>query len=120
MAPGGIEDGAGSDVSSPSKVGPGELRCNTDAAFTEDERRAAGCTRTMTGAREIGPVIVVIGLAVVAIGAVAWLGGVSWFGRLPGDLRIERDGLRVFIPLTSMLVISAVLSLFAALLRRLW
>ena len=59
-------------------------------------------------------------LAVVAIGGVVWLGDLSWFGRLPGDLRIERDGLRVFIPLTSMLVISVVLSLVAALLRRVW
>jgi len=73
----------------------------------------------MAGVRELGPVIVVVGLAVVALGVLAWLGGLSWFGWLPGDLRIDRDGLRVFVPFTSMLLVSVALSLFAALLRRL-
>ena len=31
-------------------------------------------------------------------------------GRLPGDLRIERPGLRVYLPITSSLLVSVVLS----------
>jgi hypothetical protein len=31
-------------------------------------------------------------------------------GRLPGDLRIERPGLRVFLPITTCLLLSALLS----------
>ena len=73
----------------------------------------------MADARELAPVIVVVGLALVGLGALAWLGGLSWFGRLPGDIRIDRDGLRVFVPVTSMLLVSVALSLLAALLRRL-
>lgn len=34
--------------------------------------------------------IVVVGLMVVVVGLLAWSGGLSWFGRLPGDIRIER------------------------------
>ncbi len=30
----------------------------------------------------------------------------SWFGNLPGDIRIEAEGSRVFIPITSMVVVS--------------
>lgn len=45
-----------------------------------------------------------------------WL--VTWFGRLPGDIRIESETTRVFIPITSMIVISILLSLLLNLLNR--
>ena len=80
---------------------------------------ACGLRRTMADVRTLAPAIVVVGLVVVVLGVLAWLGGLSWFGRLPGDIRIDRDGLQVFIPVTSMLLISVVLSLVAALVRRL-
>jgi hypothetical protein len=65
-----------------------------------------------------GPLIIVAGLVVVLIGILVWLGGLSWFGRLPGDIRIERDTVRVYIPLVSMLVISIALTLLLNLIRR--
>lgn len=68
--------------------------------------------------RELGPVLVGIGIVVVVIGLLAWAGGLSWFGRLPGDIRIEGENTRVYIPWVSMLVISAVLSLVLWSLRR--
>jgi hypothetical protein len=42
----------------------------------------------------------------------------SWFGRLPGDIRIERDTVRVYVPLMSLILISAVLNLLFYLVRR--
>jgi hypothetical protein len=59
-----------------------------------------------------------IGLLVAVIGGLAWAGWLSWFGRMPGDIRIERGGTTVFIPLTSMLLVSIVLSAVLALIRR--
>ncbi len=35
----------------------------------------------------------------------------AWFGKLPGDIRIEKENSFIFLPLTSMIVISVVLSL---------
>jgi hypothetical protein len=67
-----------------------------------------------------GPIIVMLGIAVVLIGLVVWSGGLSWFGRLPGDIRIERDTVRVYIPIVSMLVISVVVSLVLYLINRFW
>jgi Protein of unknown function (DUF2905) len=58
-----------------------------------------------------GPIIVAIGIVVVIIGFAVWSGALGWFGRLPGDIRIERESTRVYIPLVSMLLISVVLSL---------
>ena len=69
--------------------------------------------------RELGPLIIVAGLIVVAVGLLVWSGGLWWFGRLPGDLRIERDGVRVLVPFTSMLLVSVFVSAVVAFLRRL-
>ena len=65
-----------------------------------------------------GPVIVLAGAAVMVVGILVWLGGFSWFGRLPGDIRIERETVRIYIPLVSMLVISLILTLLLNLIRR--
>jgi uncharacterized membrane protein len=65
-----------------------------------------------------GPTIVLAGVAIIVIGLLVWWGGFGWFGRLPGDIRIERETVRIYIPLVSMLVISIVLSLLFNLLRR--
>ena len=68
--------------------------------------------------RDVGPLLVVVGLAVVVVGVLAWTGGLSWFGRLPGDIRIEREDTRVYIPVVSMLIVSVVVSIVLYLFRR--
>jgi hypothetical protein len=65
-----------------------------------------------------GPALVLVGVAIVVIGLLIWWGGFAWFGRLPGDIRIERETMRVYIPFMSMVVISIVVSLLLNLLRR--
>ena len=64
-----------------------------------------------------GPLLVGLGLILVLVGILVWTGGLSWFGRLPGDIRIERDSVRIYVPLVSMLLVSAVVSLVLYLLR---
>lgn len=61
--------------------------------------------------RNIGPFVVVAGILVVLLGVLVWAGGLSWFGRLPGDIRVERGNLRIFIPLASMLLVSVAATL---------
>ena len=63
-------------------------------------------------------VLIVLGVALVIVGL-----GWSWFRRvplfhLPGDIVIERPGFKFFLPITTMLLTSAVLSLIAWVLRR--
>ncbi|BBL72454.1 DUF2905 domain-containing protein [Methylogaea oryzae] len=60
-----------------------------------------------------GKFFVLAGLAMVAVGlALSYAPGLfSWFGRLPGDIRIEEENRYVFIPITSMIVISLALTL---------
>jgi hypothetical protein len=70
--------------------------------------------------RPLGLILVVLGVAAVVVGVLLWLGALSWFGRLPGDIRIERDNVHVFFPITSMIIVSIVLSLLLNLIRRLF
>jgi DUF2905 family protein len=65
-----------------------------------------------------GPLIVLAGVAIVVLGLLVWSGGLGWFGRLPGDIRIERENMRVYVPIVSMLLVSAVLSLVLYLINR--
>ncbi len=65
-----------------------------------------------------GPLLVAAGIVLVLVGLLAWSGGLGWFGRLPGDIRIERDSVRVYLPIVSMLLVSAVLSLVLYVVRR--
>jgi hypothetical protein len=61
---------------------------------------------------------VAVGAGVALVGLAISNGWFSWFGRLPGDIRIETDNTRVFIPITSMLIVSVAASLLLSLLRR--
>ena len=68
--------------------------------------------------QRLGPALVLAGIILMVVGLIAWKGGLFWFGRLPGDIRIERDTFKVFIPITSMLLISVALTLLINLIRR--
>ena len=65
-----------------------------------------------------GTILIALGVGLILIGLLLWSGSLSWFGRLPGDIRIERDTVRVYVPIVSMLLVSAVVSLVLYLLRR--
>jgi hypothetical protein len=61
----------------------------------------------------------------VALGAALVVAGLLWpwlkrmhLLHLPGDIVIDRPGFKFFLPITTMLIVSAVLSLIAWLMRR--
>lgn len=62
----------------------------------------------------LGKILVFIGLILVIAGLAVtyapWL--VNWFGKLPGDIYIKGEKGTVFIPITSMIIVSVVVSLF--------
>ena len=77
--------------------------------------------------RKAGLVLIGLGILIAFIGILFLLldraGGTrfwNWFGRLPGDIRIERDGFVFFFPLTSMLLLSLIFNLLIWLIRRLF
>ena len=61
----------------------------------------------------------------LALGAILTIAGLLWpwiknvpLFHLPGDIIIDRPGFKFFLPLTTMLIVSAALSLLAWLIRR--
>jgi hypothetical protein len=56
--------------------------------------------------------LIVAGVVLILLGLALQVGpSLPVLGKLPGDLRIERGGVRIFVPITSCLLVSAVLSL---------
>lgn len=65
-----------------------------------------------------GVLLVAVGVVLILVGLLVWSGSLAWFGRLPGDIRIERESVRIYVPIVSMLLVSAALSLVLYLVRR--
>ena len=67
----------------------------------------------------LGKTLIVAGLLLVAVGLFLSLAGkLNFIGRLPGDIRIERDNFSFFFPLGTCLLVSLLLSLVFWLFRR--
>ena len=74
----------------------------------------------MDGFEPMGKTLVVIGVALAALGGVVWLlSKVPFLGNLPGDVRIERPGFTCLVPLASSIVISIVLTILLNVIVRL-
>ena len=68
---------------------------------------------------ELGKMLVIFGVVIVLIGVALWSGfGSGWFGRLPGDIRIQRGNSAFYFPIVTCIIISIVLSLIFSLFRR--
>lgn len=68
----------------------------------------------------MGKLLMVLGALLLALGLLLHFapGALGWFGRLPGDIRVEGERGGFYLPLTSMLLVSILLSLLLAWLRR--
>jgi hypothetical protein len=69
---------------------------------------------------DVGKTLIIIGLGIAALGALIWLGSKAGLplGRLPGDIRIDRENFKFYFPLTTCLLIGLVLTLVMWLLRK--
>jgi hypothetical protein len=67
-------------------------------------------------------ILIVVGASLLLIGvALRYFPGLfSWFGNLPGDIHRETENTTVFIPITSMLVVSVVLTIVLNVVGRLF
>jgi len=68
---------------------------------------------------DLGKLFVLIGLGLALLGGFFWFAGkIPWIGRLPGDIRIERENFKFYFPLTTCLLVSAVITIVLWLLRK--
>jgi hypothetical protein len=69
--------------------------------------------------RDLGKFLVITGVITTLVGLVMW-GDLApkWLGRLPGDIRIEREHSAFYFPIVTCVIISILLSLLLSIFRR--
>jgi hypothetical protein len=68
----------------------------------------------------LGKLLIIAGGALILLGLLLYFGkGLGFLGRLPGDIRIERPNVRVYLPITTCILLSLLLSLISYLISRL-
>ena len=74
----------------------------------------------MSGLSDLGKYVALAGAALLVLGGLLWLmGKVPLLGRLPGDIRIERENVTCFFPLATMLLLSVLATLILNIVVRL-
>jgi hypothetical protein len=69
--------------------------------------------------RELGKFVAIIGVVITLVGLVIWSGfAPKWLGRLPGDIRIEREHSAFYFPIITCIILSILLSLLLSIFRR--
>jgi H+/Cl- antiporter ClcA len=71
--------------------------------------------------QDFGKILMIVAVLLLIVGALLFFLGdkLSWLGNLPGDIRIERENVKIYIPITTMILLSVVLSAIIWLLRKL-
>ena len=73
----------------------------------------------MEGLEPLGRVLIVGGIVLALVGLVLVVSpNIPFLGRLPGDIRIENENVRVFIPIRTMIVLSLLATLVVNLIGR--
>jgi len=67
-----------------------------------------------------GKYIILVGAFVVILGVVIYFfhDKLHWIGRLPGDIRVEKENFRFYFPITTMILFSGLATLIIFLIRR--
>jgi len=70
--------------------------------------------------QDTGKYIVIIGAAIVIIGLLIYFfhDKLHWIGRLPGDVRIEKENFRFYFPITTMILLSILISAILWIIRK--
>jgi hypothetical protein len=69
---------------------------------------------------QIGKTLMIVGIILIFAGLIIYFAGskFGWLGHLPGDINIVKNNVRIFIPLSTMTLISIVLSLILYIVRK--
>jgi len=71
---------------------------------------------------QLGRLLIIAGIILVIAGVIIYFAGekLNWFGNLPGDIRIENENVKFYFPLTTMIILSALLSFILWVIRKLF
>ncbi len=71
---------------------------------------------------QVGKILIIAGIILVITGVVIYFAGnrFGWFGHLPGDIRIEKENMSIYFPITTMLLLSIVASIIIWLIKKIF
>lgn len=71
---------------------------------------------------QLAKILLIAGIVLVIAGLLFWLAGdkLGWIGRLPGDIRVEKENVRFYFPITTMILLSLVVSVILWILKKLF
>jgi H+/Cl- antiporter ClcA len=71
--------------------------------------------------QQTGKYIIIAGVCILLAGILIYFfhDYFKWLGKLPGDIRIEKENFRFYFPIVTMLVISIVITLIVNVIKRL-
>ena len=71
---------------------------------------------------QTGKILILAGIILIIAGVIIYFAGdkLSWLGHLPGDIRIVKENVRFYFPVTTMIIISVVLTLIIYLIRKIF
>jgi hypothetical protein len=68
---------------------------------------------------DLGRTLLILGVIIAVAGAILMLSGkLPWLGRLPGDIYVKKENFSVFFPITTCILVSAVISFILWLIRK--
>jgi uncharacterized membrane protein len=69
---------------------------------------------------QAGKILILAGIILIIAGVVLYFLGdkLGWLGHLPGDIRIEKENVRFYFPITTMIIISIILSVLLWVIRK--
>lgn len=72
--------------------------------------------------QQTGKYILIAGLCIVVVGVVIYFfhDYLNWIGRLPGDIKVEKENFRFYLPMTTMVIFSVILTVIIALFKKLF
>jgi hypothetical protein len=67
-----------------------------------------------------GKILILIGLLCLAGGVIVYFFGnkLNWIGRLPGDIRMEKPGMKIYFPVVTMILLSLLINVVVWLIRK--
>jgi len=70
---------------------------------------------------DLGKYIIIAGIMIILLGGIIYFfhDKLSWVGRLPGDIRIEKENFKFYFPITTMILFSLVLTVIIQIIRKL-
>jgi hypothetical protein len=70
----------------------------------------------------LGKYLIYAGIVLIFAGIILYFftNHLNWLGKLPGDIKIEKENFRFYFPVTSMIIISIILTIIINIIRKLF